>query len=168
MKVARSLEETFGVFEDPHNLSRITPPWLNFKVLHGKLTMRPGLTIDYSIRWLGIGMRWRTLITAYDRPFAFTDFQERGPYRLWHHVHRFTPIEGATLVSDEVTYVPPLGWVGRLAHACAVKRQLVGIFRYRQTALAAILGGVTETGEPRVEPGLSISKQELANYRAQH
>jgi ligand-binding SRPBCC domain-containing protein len=166
MRVSKSLSETFAVFENPHNLALITPPWLNFKVLHEHLEMRRGLLIDYTIRWLGIGIRWRTRITSYDAPYGFTDMQERGPFELWHHVHRFAEEAGGTVVRDEVTYVLPLGPLGRLAHAMLVKRQLLAIFRYRQKALARMLGGITELNEPCAEAGSTVTEQQLAQYRA--
>ena len=61
--VARTpLEETFKVFEDPQNLSRITPPWLNFAVISKNVQMRKDAEIDYTIRWLGLTMHWKTII----------------------------------------------------------------------------------------------------------
>jgi ligand-binding SRPBCC domain-containing protein len=145
--VPRPLQETFAVFENPHNLARITPPWLNFKVLSGMLEMRAGLTIDYTIRWLGIGMRWRSRIAAYDPPHRFIDRQERGPYTLWHHEHRFIADGDGTLVIDDVTYSLPLGPLGRLAHTVLVRRQLEGIFQYRQQALMELIESQTTTGK---------------------
>jgi ligand-binding SRPBCC domain-containing protein len=167
MRVPSSIDKTFDVFENPHNLARITPPWLNFNVLHGSLEMRHGLLLDYKIRWFGLPLGWQTLITGYNPPAGFIDFQNRGPFRLWHHVHRFVP-QGprSTLVSDEVTYVLPLGVLGRVAHAATVRRQLLGIFRFRQTALAGMLGGADELASPTIEPGLAITEQQLADYRA--
>ena len=165
MKVARPIAETFVVFENPHNLARITPPWLNFKVQHGPLEMHQGLEIDYTIHWLGLPIRWRTIVTSYDPPKRFIDLQARGPYRLWHHVHRFAAHGDGAVVSDEVTYVLPLGWLGRMAHSLIVKRQLLGIFRYRQKALAAMLGGASEVSPPEVSRGSAISEQQLADYR---
>lgn len=167
MKVPRGIHETFEVFENPHNLARITPPWLNFRVLHGPLEMRKGLEINYTIHWLGLPIRWRTRIASYQPPEMFVDLQERGPYTLWHHLHRFVPApDGGTVVSDQVTYVLPLGPLGRLAHSVMVKRQLLGIFRYRQQALARMLGGADEIAEPEVTDGSPVTKQQLANYRA--
>jgi hypothetical protein len=40
-----------------------------------------------------------------------------------------------------VDYALPFGPLGRLAHCLVVRRQLQGIFDYRQAALAAILSG---------------------------
>jgi ligand-binding SRPBCC domain-containing protein len=158
MKVPKSLEDTFEFFESPHNLARITPPWLSFRVIQDRLEMRRGLVIDYKIRWLGISMKWRSRITVYDPPARFVDMQEIGPYSLWHHLHTFQTVPGGTLVSDEVTYALPLGPLGRIVHAVIVKRQLLGIFRYRQEALKEILGG-EELDSP-------VTEQQLAEYRA--
>lgn len=141
MEVPRPLPEVFAVFEDPRNLARITPPWLHFQMRQpGSLQMAQGLRIDYTIRWLGIPLRWRTRIARYEPMEWFVDEQERGPYRLWRHSHRFQERAGGVLVSDEVEYQLPFGILGRLVHGIVVGRQLLAIFRYRQRSLAALFG----------------------------
>ena len=47
-------------------------------------------------------MRWRTKITAWQPPNAFEDLQLQGPYKLWHHTHRFQAIDRGTLIHDRV------------------------------------------------------------------
>lgn len=131
-----SLQEAFRVFENPHNLARITPPWLAFRILTGRIAMRPGLRIDYEIRWLGIPLRWKTLISEYEPPFFFVDEQTSGPYRFWRHRHTFRPTAEGTVVGDRVEYALPFGWIGRIAHRLVVRRQLERIFDYRHRALA--------------------------------
>ena len=135
------IETAFAVFENPHNLARITPPELGFRVLTPNLEMRNGAEIDYTIRWLGLPMRWKTLITGYDPPLGFTDEQAKGPYSIWRHRHSFEAVDGGTRVIDDVEYVLPLGVLGRVAHAVMVGRQLRGIFEYRQRALMEVIGG---------------------------
>ena len=56
----------------------------------------------------------------------------RGPYRLWHHTHTFTPADGGTLVGDRVRYALPLGPLGAVAHAALVRRDLERIFDFRR------------------------------------
>ncbi|MBK9167741.1 MAG: SRPBCC family protein [Bryobacterales bacterium] len=135
------VEEAFAVFQNPYNLAAITPPWLGFKVLRDDLTMRKGLEIDYTIRWMGIGMRWKTLITDYNPPYFFIDEQARGPYSMWRHKHTFESVAGGTKVSDEVVYRLPLGPLGDIAHWAMVDRQLRQIFGYRQKTLPGLIGG---------------------------
>ena len=134
------LAEVFKFFENPRNLARITPPELSFSVTTpGEIKMRKGAQIDYTIRWLGLPMRWRTLITDYTPPFSFVDEQAKGPYTLWRHCHEFREVEGGTVISDCVHYELPLGPLGRIAHELMVGNQLRRIFSFRQRAIAKIL-----------------------------
>jgi len=143
------LAEVFRFFEDARNLGRITPPWLNFQILDPEgIEMRPGAEIDYLIRWQGLPMKWRTIITQYDPPHSFVDEQLRGPYSLWHHEHTFEETAGGVVIRDQVDYRLPLGPLGRIAHAVMVKNQLLEIFRFRQGAIAQIL--VQITGVPGI------------------
>jgi len=145
--------EVFKFFQDPRNLARITPPELGFQVTtRGPIEMREGAEIDYTIRWLGMPMKWRTLITDYRPPSLFIDEQLRGPYKLWRHRHDFREVDGASVISDRVEYELPLGVLGRFAHALFVCRQLRGIFVYRQRTIAQILG----------EQDISFTEPEIA------
>ena len=144
ISVPVSLQEAFAFFENPQNLARITPSWLNFRIVSPeRIQMRKGTEIDYQIRWLGLPLRWKTVIVEYEPPFFFVDEQAAGPYAHWHHRHDFKPTEYGALVSDRVDYALPFGPLGRLAHRLAVRNQLQEIFAYRQDALAAILTGAT-------------------------
>ena len=142
MEAPVAVEQVFRVFEDPYNLARITPPWLSFRVMNReRVAMRRGAEINYTIRWLGLPIRWKTLISDYRPPLVFVDTQEKGPYVWWHHTHAFVPVEGGTRVTDEVRYILPLGAMGQAAHALMVGRQLKQIFEYRQKTLPALIGG---------------------------
>ena len=135
------LDDVFRFFENPRNLARITPPQLSFRVTTaGDIEMRRGLEIDYTIRWLGLPLPWRTRITEYQPPRCFVDEQLRGPYKLWRHRHDFQEMNGVSVIADRVEYELPMGFLGRIAHGVIVGRQLKGIFAYRQRAIAAILG----------------------------
>ncbi|MFN7992177.1 MAG: SRPBCC family protein [Bryobacteraceae bacterium] len=138
-----SLREAFEFFESPYNLARITPPWLNFRITtKERIQMRKGAEIRYLIRWLGIPIRWKTEITAYEPPFFFVDEQASGPYAYWRHRHEFTPTESGTIVSDHVEYALPFGPLGRFMHWLRVGSQLEEIFDYRRKALAEVLTGL--------------------------
>jgi ligand-binding SRPBCC domain-containing protein len=145
-----SVEQAFAVFENPYNLSRVTPPWLNFKIAAEGLTMRRGVEIEYRLRWLGLPLAWKTVISEYDPPRLFVDEALRSPYRYWRHRHTFAVVPGGTLVADHVAYALPLGALGRAAHAMVVSRQLMGIFRFRQAAIGEMLGGMTSVREPSI------------------
>src|SRR5438067_4953947 len=116
--VKRPLGEVFEFFARAENLERITPPWLNFRVLTpGTIEMDSGTLIDCRLRLHGLPFRWTSRIELWERERRFVDQQVRGPYRFWRHLHEFLPAGGSTSVRDRVEYVLPLGWLG---HALAL------------------------------------------------
>lgn len=139
--VPRPIEEVFAFFDRPENLSLITPPSLRFRLLTpSPIPMHQGAIIDYTIRLMGIPLRWTTYIALYEPPHRFVDIQIRGPYSFWHHTHRFDSVSGGTRITDEVLYVLPYGPLGRLAHALWVRRYLDHIFDYRRQYIARHFG----------------------------
>lgn len=137
------LDEAWGFFADPRNLSAITPPWLGFSITSRDLppTIYEGLLISYSIRpLLGLRMTWVTEITHLREGEYFVDEQRSGPYRLFHHEHRFKPVDGGTELRDIVHYAAPLGPLGDLAVRFQVRDRLAQIFAYRREELARRFG----------------------------
>ena len=138
--VPRRLAETFAFFEDPRNLPRITPPWLGFRILTPEpYVMAENLMLDYRVRVLGVGTRWRSLISEYEPPYRFRDVQIAGVYRLWDHCHRFRAEGHGTVIEDEVLYTPPLGPLGALMNRLFIDRQLREIFDYRHRRIDELL-----------------------------
>jgi len=132
MVIPQPLEEVFEWFSDARNLEVLTPDFLHFKILTPTpIEMKPGARIEYSIRIHGIPVRWKTLIETWDVGKSFTDTQTSGPYKLWHHTHRFRAQQGGTWMEDVVRYALPLGPLGQLAHWLMVKRDVATIFDYR-------------------------------------
>jgi len=150
----RPRAEVFAFFAEPENLAVITPPWLGFAVLSAPAPLRAGAVIDYRFRWLGLPLRWRSLISEYAPPERFVDVQVRGPYARWEHEHLFREGIGAgsgetpagTWVEDRVTYLLPLGPLGRLAQGLLVRRQMEAIFAYRRRRLAERFGARGDPG----------------------
>lgn len=131
--------QVFRFFENPENLATITPDWLTFRILTPQpLEMKAGALIDYTIRWMLLTVRWRTLVTTYAPPVSFVDEQVRGPYSFWHHTHLFRAVREGTEMVDTVRYVLPLGLLGHLAHRMLVRRQLEEIFDYRARVIAGV------------------------------
>lgn len=139
VRVAWPLDQVFPFFSDAHNLDRITPPWLRFRVLTPRpIRMGKGATIDYELRVRGVPIRWTSEITAWEPPHRFVDEQVRGPYRKWVHEHLFATKEGGTEIVDEVTYAAPGGILEPLLHGLFVKRDLARIFSFRGRMMTEI------------------------------
>jgi len=135
----KPLEEVFPFFADARNLEDLTPDWLSFTVLTLEpIPMAVGTTIDYRLAWHGIPLRWRSEIAAWEPPHRFVDRQLRGPYRFWHHEHRFEERDGGTNVVDVVEYAV---WGGAVAVNLGVRRDIERIFEFRRARLIEIFGG---------------------------
>jgi len=131
------VERVFAFFARAENLERITPPELRFRIATPIPTaLAAGARIDYRLSLFAIPFAWRSVITEWDPPRAFTDEQVKGPYALWIHRHTFEPDSGGTVIRDHVRYKLPLGAWGDLAHPL-VRRQLARIFDYRRRAVDA-------------------------------
>ena len=163
--VARPRERVFPFFAQPENLALITPPSLRFRLLTpAPVAMEKGRVIDYTIRVMGLPIRWRTLITRYDPPRCFVDEQLSGPYSFWHHTHRFEPRDGGTLLFDEVHYALPILFVGPardLLHTLYIRPNLERIFDYRQQVFQDLFGGAPATGVTAPHP-LTTSEENAA------
>lgn len=123
------LATAFTFFEDPRNLFGITPPWLDFKMKDPeRAEVFENAEFDYTIRWLGFRMRWRSRIIGYVPPERFTDAQIIGPYRSWTHRHRLSATAQGTHMEDEVLYRLP--FYAAFLHPL-ILRQLRAIFIYR-------------------------------------
>ncbi|MFZ9596250.1 MAG: TIGR01777 family oxidoreductase [Bdellovibrionia bacterium] len=134
------IESVFEFFSDARNLEKITPPWLHFKILgQSSEQIQAGTTIDYQLKLHGIPLRWRTEISSWNPPHEFTDTQLKGPYRVWKHTHRFSPLRGGTLMEDRVLYQIPMGYLGKLVAGSWVKGDVTEIFRYRNTTIFDLL-----------------------------
>ena len=141
--VSADLARTWDFFGRTDNLPLITPPWLGFTVRSaGPATIVPEMLLDYTIRWLGMPVRWRTKILDVDPPRQFTDLQVKGPYALWLHRHHFAETPDGVECTDRVIYRLPVPLVGRVVHAAIVRRQLLDIFRFRRKVIGEHLGWV--------------------------
>lgn len=135
--IEKPQEEVFSFFSNAHNLTEISPPWLNFQVLNPPpITMGVGTKIDYQMKLHGIPMRVQCEITTWHPPYAFVDIQRKGPYRGWVHTHTFFETDIGTIVGDEVEYAVP---GGDLVNRMFIRPDIEKIFEFRTQKLQEIL-----------------------------
>ncbi|MCI0919784.1 SRPBCC family protein [Sphingobacterium rhinopitheci] len=133
-----SIETAWDFFSSPKNLSTITPKDMGFTVIsdYDNVTIYDGMVIDYIVSPLfKIPLKWKTIIRKVDFQVSFTDFQAKGPYKFWNHLHEFIPNEHGVLMKDTIDYELPFGVIGDLAHKLMIKNKLVHIFDYRRAVL---------------------------------
>lgn len=154
------IEHVFAFFSNPESLPRIMPAPSNTKLialnrtpaplpppgLSGDQTAGVGSTIVTSFRvfpFLPIPAQWIARITEFEWNHFFTDEQDKGPFKGWHHRHEFRTetrqdIAG-TLVRDVIDYEVGFGFVGAIANALLVLRQIQRTFAQRQHTLPRLL-----------------------------
>ncbi len=134
--------ECWKFFSDPKNLQSITPPDMNFEIKSDlPEKVYPGQIIIYRIKiFPGIKISWITEITEVIEEDFFIDEQRFGPYKFWHHQHRFREIPGGIEVHDLVHYAVPFGKIGRIIHRMIISEKLSRIFQYRRKILDTKFG----------------------------
>jgi hypothetical protein len=137
--IARRLPEVFAFFCNPYNLEQIMPPLVQFKIESVSTPeIQEGTVISYRLRLHGIPLRWKTLIKSWQLGEQFVDTQERGLYTIWHHSHRFAAVPGGTIMTDQVLYKVPLGWLGELVALPWVRKNVQTIFSFRRELIARL------------------------------
>ena len=139
--VPRPLAEVFDFFSKAENLQELTPAFLHFRILSvDPVPVRKGTLIKYSLRWRIFPIRWTTEIIEWEPPYRFVDVQLKGPYKLWHHEHRFVAEGNGTRIIDEMQYALPFGVFGSIAHSLKVKKDVETIFAYRTEVVKRLFG----------------------------
>jgi ligand-binding SRPBCC domain-containing protein len=130
--VPQNIGRVFDFFSRAENLEALTPTFLRFQITRTPPRMEIGARIEYRLKVHGLPVRWKTIIDSWDPPHCIVDVQAKGPYRLWHHTHRFSSENGGTWIEDTVRYSLPFGPLGRLVNRVIVARDVAGIFDYRE------------------------------------
>ncbi len=130
-------------FATPRNLDTLTSPHLRFRMIGDMATrMYAGQVIEYRVGIVpGLWSRWLTEITHVRAGEYFVDEQRLGPYRLWHHEHRFTPAQGGLHMIDHVTFDPGWSVCGDLGYLLWIRGKLDRIFDFRAQRIVALFPG---------------------------
>ncbi len=162
------VELVFAFFANPANLPHLMPSRLETRIEDARIEPPPTrpvaadparrfrsvaagegseiLVSFYPVRWFPRRWSWMTRVTEFVWNSHFCDQQVRGPFEQFHHRHGIQAetrngVEG-TLVSDEIEYALPFGWLGRLGSAL-VRRRLEQAFLHRQRRLPEVLAAAS-------------------------
>lgn len=140
------MDEVWAFHSRLSGLKALTPGWLNLRVESvtgpdgesDPEELGVGTEIRLSIHPAEIGPRvsWTSRITERERSDEsayFVDEMRAGPFRRWHHTHRFYIEDEGTRLVDRVEYALPFAqWHGLSSIA---KPFLIGMFigRHRAT-----------------------------------
>ncbi|MCB1197853.1 MAG: SRPBCC family protein [Deltaproteobacteria bacterium] len=136
--MAADLEKVFAFFCDAHNLEKITPESLRFRIIEQTTsTIEEGTEFEYALNIHGMPVRWRSRIVDWKPNEQFVDIQLKGPYKRWHHTHTFEKVENGTRVTDVVRYQLRGGKIADFLVGWWVKRDVAKIFAYREQYIAS-------------------------------
>ncbi len=134
--------EIWDFFSNPANLLKITPREMKMKILEAEpRKMYSGMILRYRVSPLfGIGLSWTSLISAVEEKSYFVDQMIEGPFKLWHHLHRFEEEKGGTLIIDDLHYKIPLEPFSKVLHPFLVAKELEKMFQHREVVVKEIFG----------------------------
>lgn len=136
--IPATLDQVWDFMSAPANLKEITPGYMRFQIIGGdpEPKMYPGMIIRYKVSPLpGLRLTWVTEITHVRDKEYFVDEQRVGPYAIWHHQHKVQQTDKGVLMTDIVSYKPPMGFIGAIANAVVIRKKLNEIFSYRTRAV---------------------------------
>ncbi len=130
-------DQVWDFFSRPENLLKITPSDMNMKIEDiPEGAMYPGMILRYKVSPLmGIPLSWTSHISAVKEGDYFVDDMLEGPFKVWHHQHRFESKDGGTLIIDDLHYRIPLEPLSKIFHPILVQRNLEKMFQHRESVV---------------------------------
>ncbi|MBE9190667.1 SRPBCC family protein [Gloeocapsopsis crepidinum LEGE 06123] len=125
------VEVVWNFHERPDILNLLTPPWQHIQVIHRAGGLEVGALSEVRIFVGLIPLKWLAVHTEYDKYHFFTDEQREGIFEYWRHRHQFTAEDHKTLLTDDIDFSLPGGFLSDFFASWSVMMQLDQIFRYR-------------------------------------
>lgn len=98
----------------------------------------PGETVTWEAKHFGVCQRLTVRVTSFDGPTLFADEMTRGAFKRLCHTHRFSEVNGQTLMEDELQIEAPLGPLGWLAERLFLVRYMRRFLEERNRQLKAL------------------------------
>ena len=142
-EVENTIEEAFEWHERKGAFRRLMPPWELAEEVGADDNLKEGSQRIFRFPMGPIKMSWVAQHTGYNPPHSFEDKMLKGPFKSWHHTHKFETVgDNNALIHDKVHYKLPMGFLGKIAHKIFVKKKLNEIFGYRFSILKKIFGEI--------------------------
>lgn len=139
-EIKAPVETVFAWHEEPGAVDKLTPPWEKVEVLERPANLKPGTRVKFRVFTGPISQVWLAEHREYDPPYEFADTQLSGPFAFWYHRHRFEPTaSGTTLMTDDIEYALPFGWLGDMLGGGFVRSKLKKMFDYRHKVVKTSL-----------------------------
>jgi len=124
--------------------------------------MKPGDTVTWEAIHFGVRQRLTSKITAYERPYRFTDEMVKGAFHMIKHTHEFVPTDDGTRLIDTFLFRAPLGLLGRLVERLVLTRYMTGLLLARNSCLKQVAEAETN------DLSLTHTSEHSASPHAKH
>ncbi len=138
--IPQKKEQLFTFFSAARNLEVISPDQLNLRVVGvSSPQIQEGTIIEYKLKIHGVPTTWKSQIREWKPPTQFADQAVKSPFKLWHHSHNFEDLGHGTLLTDQIRYVIPWGYLGWISSFWRVKKEIEQMFQARRKKMVEIL-----------------------------
>ncbi len=134
VEIGAPITDVFAFHLDTRNAAAVAPSEARMLDVTGEFPLTQGAVVTMRMRPAPVApaQEWRVRVETLEAPTRMIDVAERSPFAEWRHEHRFTALgPERTLMTDLVTYRPPLGALGRLGDRLVLRRLLARTFRIR-------------------------------------
>ena len=124
-----------AVFDLSRNidLHQISTKQTHEKVIAGRMSglIELGESVTWRAKHFGFFQELTSKITAFEKPYSFTDEMVSGVFKSFKHIHKFEPLDNGTNMIDVFSYVAPLGILGKFADHIFLKRYMENLLTNR-------------------------------------
>lgn len=141
IEVRCSPERLFEFHRDTRN-AQLVSPGTKFLSVDGSFPLDVGdvFTIRFIQAPLPVPVTWSFLVERMERNRLIVDVALRAPFPYWRHEHMFEPIDDErTRLTDRVTFLPPLGAVGRIGQRMVGRILMDRLFAARHRATKRLM-----------------------------
>src|SRR5258708_17240393 len=107
--------------------------------------MKLGDSVTMEALHYGFNQHLSLKISAYERPYRFTDEMVQGVFQEITHRHEFVPQSSGTLMIDLFAFRAPLGVFGKLAETLVLTRYMKALLLTRNRYLKQVAEAGTGT-----------------------
>ena len=92
-------------------------------------------TVTWRAKHFGIWHKMKVKITAYNKPYNFTDEMIDGSFKFMKHKHEFESQGTETIMNDTFEFASPLGLLGELVDKLILKNYMTKFLMERNQVI---------------------------------
>ncbi len=123
----------------PANLTRLSPPDINLRLIEGPERVLLGSQLTVEGRYLGMRQKLTLEVVGLEPERLVADEQIKGPFRRLRQERWLSPSPQGVLLAQRVEFEPPGGILGLLATAQRVQEYLADMHEYGVRMMRDIL-----------------------------